>query len=94
MLHLDTFSIVLCEDEDQIGAFDCSFLKLDGTEHDDDEDGDIMQNKLLILVAQVVKTSTYAATCLQMNGVSERATHCHLQFVELVFRGSPAGERA
>ena len=50
------------EDEDPLGAIDCGYLKLDGTEDDDDE---TTLNKLLILVAKGVKTATYAATCLR-----------------------------
>ena len=49
------------------------YLKLDGTEDDDDDD-EMTPNKLLILVAKVVKNETYAATCLQEKGVSEYAT--------------------
>ena len=46
--------------------------KLDGTEDDDDdEDDEVAQTKLLILVAQDVKTGAYAATCLREKGVSE-----------------------
>ena len=54
----------------------CGYLKLDGTEDDDDDD-EMTPNKLLILVAKVVKNETYAATrtgCLQEKGVSEYAT--------------------
>ena len=49
-------------------------LKLDGSEGDDDDDDELTQNKLLILVAEDVKTGTYAATCLREKGVSEYAT--------------------
>ena len=50
-------------------AIDYSYLKLDGTEEDDDDD-ETTQNKLLILVAKIVKTGTYATTCLREKGVS------------------------
>ena len=61
------------EDEDPLVAIDYDYLKLDGTE-DDDEDDEVAQNKLLILVARDVKTGTSAATCLREKGVSEYAT--------------------
>ena len=41
------------------------FLKLDGTEDDEEYDDETTQNKLLILVAKDAKTGTYAATCLR-----------------------------
>ena len=41
---------------------------------DDDEDDEVAQNKLLILVAKVVETGTYAETCLREKGVSGYAT--------------------
>ena len=52
---------------------DNCYLKPDGTE-DDDEHDDVAQNKLPILVAEDVKTGTYAASCLREKGVSEYAT--------------------
>ena len=48
-------------------------MKLDGTEDDDDVD-EVVQNKLLVLVAKGVKAGTYAATCLRGKGGSEYAT--------------------
>ena len=62
-------------DEDPLVTLHDGNLKLDGTEDDDDdEDDEVAQNKLLILVAQGVKTGTYAATCLREKGASECAT--------------------
>ena len=52
------------DDEDPLDAMDYGYLRLDGTEDDDDENDEVAQNKLLILVAKDVKTGTYAATCL------------------------------
>ena len=54
-------------------SIDYGYLKVDGTE-DDDHDDEVVQNKLLVLVAKGVKTGTYAATCLRGKGVSEYAT--------------------
>ena len=63
------------EDEDPLVAIDYGYLKLVGTQDDDEDDHDEMtQNKLLILVAKDVKTGTYAATCLREKRVSEYAT--------------------
>ena len=54
------------EDEDPHVAANYVYSKLDGAEEDDDEDDDEMTpNKLLILVSKVVKTGTYAATCVR-----------------------------
>ena len=47
------------EDEDPVVAMDYVYLKLDGT--DDDDDDEVAQHKLLILVAEDVKTGTCAA---------------------------------
>ena len=53
-------------------AMDSGYLKLVGTEDDDDdEDDETAQNKLVILVANDVKTGTYDAICLRDKGVSE-----------------------
>ena len=50
------------EDEGLLVAIDYGYLKLDGTEDGDDgEDDEVAQNKLLILVANDVKTGTCAA---------------------------------
>ena len=47
-------------------AIDYGYLKFDDREDDDgDEDDGVAQNKLLILVAKVVKTGAYAATSLR-----------------------------
>ena len=58
------------EDEDPLVAIDHCYLKLDGTEDDDE----MTQNILLILVAKDVKTRTSAATCLREKRASEYAT--------------------
>ena len=63
------------EGEDPLVAIDYGYLRFDGTEDDDnDDDDETKQNKRLILVAKVVKTGTYAATCLREKRVSEHAT--------------------
>ena len=49
------------------------YLKLDGTE-DDDEDDEVATDQTAHLVAKDVKTGTYAAPCLRERGVSEHAT--------------------
>ena len=70
------------EGEDPFITMDHAYFKLDGTDDDgDDEDEEVAQNKLLILVAEDVKTGTCAATSLQEKVVSEYATPC----VDLVF---------
>ena len=59
----------------------CGHLKLDDTEDDDDvEDDEVAQNKLVIVVAEIVKTGTCAATCLREEKYVERsceATESH-----------------
>ena len=54
---------------------DDGYLKLDCTEDDDnDEDGEVAQNKLLILVPKDLETGTSAARCVREKGVSESST--------------------
>ena len=63
------------EDEHPPVAIDSVYLKLDGTEdNDDDENDEVAQDKLPILIAKDVRTGTYAATCLREKRVSEYAT--------------------